>query len=112
MMGLLADVELGCLGDLLVSDRLGQVARMTAAQAARFGSLEAEIRRGQPRPHRRRRRRGFLPLLLEDAVRGRNVLPVLQNRPADRVVQWLGGAAAGDDEDLVGVGYDGGLAGS
>ena len=31
MMGLLADVELGCLGDLLVSDWLGQVARMTPA---------------------------------------------------------------------------------
>ena len=111
MIGLLTVVELSCLGDLLVSDRLGQVARMTPAQTARLGSVEAKIRRGQARPHRRRRR-GFLPLLLEDAVRGRNVLPVLQNRPAHRLLQRLRGASAGDNEDLVGIRYDGGLAGS
>ena len=68
MIGLLTVVELSCLGDFLVSDRLGQVARMMTAQTARLGSVEAKIRGGQSRPHRRRRG-GFLSLFLEIPTR-------------------------------------------
>ena len=65
MMRLVTDVELSSLADLLVSDWLGQVARMTPAQTARLRAVKAEIRGGGATY--RRRRRGFLPLLLQDA---------------------------------------------
>ena len=110
MMRLLTDVELSSLGDLLVSDWLGQVARMTPPQTARLRAVKAEIRGGHTAY--RRRRRGFLPLFLQDAGRSGEILTVFQDWPADCLVLRLWGASAGDNENLVGIRYDGGLAGS